>query len=221
MASLPSLALVTVATLFPVANPLGAIPIFYSLTAGYTHAYRLRQARKIAGNVFLVLALFFLGGRLLLDLFGISLAVVRIAGGLIVGHTAWEMVTAQQRLTVQEHTEALDKTDISFTPMAVPLISGPGAIGVVISFSTRCHHWWEYLGYLLGILLFSGLVYLCLVLGESLFKGLGQTGTGAINRILGFLILAIAVQLVADGVTAILQQANPKSLARGSIPRPP
>ncbi|MDW8402124.1 MAG: MarC family NAAT transporter [Gloeomargarita sp. SKYGB_i_bin116] len=207
MSSSLSWVLGTVAILFPIANPVGAIPVFYSLTANDTHRYRLRQAQKTALNVFIVLALFLLSGRLILDFFGISLAVVRIAGGLIVAHTAWEMVTSQQRLTVQEHAEAVDKEDISFTPMAVPLISGPGAIGVIISLSTRCHYWSEYLSCFLGIFLFSIILYLCLALGEPLMKRLGQTGMGAINRIFGFLILAIAVQLIADGTTEILKTA--------------
>ncbi|WJI23998.1 MarC family protein [Thermosynechococcus sp. QKsg1] len=191
--------------LFPIANPIGAIPIFYSLTAKNTTKYRLRQARKITFNVFAVLAIFFLVGKFILSFFGISLAVVRIAGGLIVAHTAWQMVAPQPRLTNQEQLEAVDKEDISFTPMAMPIISGPGAIGIVIGFSTRCHQWPEYLGCVLGITLFSFITYFCLILGEPLIKGLGTTGIGALNRILGFLILAIAVQLIADGVITFIK----------------
>lgn len=131
----------TLAALFPIANPLGAVPIFYGLTAADTSKYRLRQAQKTALNVILVLATFFLAGKLILSFFGISLGVLRIAGGLIVAHTAWEMVTSRQRLTSQEHKEAVDKEDVSFTPMAVPMVSGPGAIGVVIGLLTKASQW--------------------------------------------------------------------------------
>lgn len=209
MHSILSLMLGTLAALFPIANPIGAIPIFYSLTANDTPKYRRRQAQKTTFNVFIVLVSFFLIGKLILGFFGISLGVLRIAGGLIVAHTAWEMVTARQRLTTQEHEEAVDKEDISFTPMAVPMISGPGAIGVIIGFSTRSHLWSDYLGCLLGILLFSILLYLCLVLGEPLIEKFGTTGMGALNRILGFLILAIAVQLIAEGTIEILKTTIP------------
>ena len=133
--------------------------------------------------------------------------ILRIAGGLIVAHTAWEMVTVRKRLTTEEHQEAIDKDNISFTPMAVPMISGPGAIGVVIGFATQVRTWIDYLGCLLGIGLFSVLLYLCLVLGEPLIEKFGATGMGALNRILGFLILAIAVQLIADGSIDILKSA--------------
>ncbi len=201
--SLVSFMVGTLLALFPIANPIGAIPIFYSLTAQDTAKYRLKQAQKTTLNVFAVLTTFFLIGRLILSFFGISLGVLRIAGGLIVGHTAWEMVTATTRLTTEEHQEAIDKDDISFTPMAVPMISGPGAIGVVIGLSTRVHLWSDYLGCLLGVGLLSVLLYLFLVLGEPLIEKFGATGMGALNRILGFLILAIAVQLIADGTVDI------------------
>ncbi len=125
--------LATFVALFPIANPIGAVPVFYSLTAMETSSERHRQARQTAINVVLVLAVFLVAGRWILEFFGISLNVLRLAGGLLVAHTAWEMVTARQRLTPSENDEAIDKEDISFTPMAVPLISGPGAIGVVTS----------------------------------------------------------------------------------------
>jgi multiple antibiotic resistance protein len=157
----------------------------------------------------LVLTAFLLGGRTILEFFGISLNVLRIAGGLLVAHSAWEMVTSRQRLTVSEQNAGIEKEDISFTPMAVPLISGPGSIGVVIGLATKLNQWSDYLGCLIGIVLFGGLLYVCLVLGESLLSILGRNGLGALNRVLGFFILAIAVQLIADGVISLFHAAAP------------
>ena len=198
--SLISFGVDTLAALFPIANPVGAIPIFYSLTATDSRRYRLQQAQKTALNVVLVLAVFFLAGKLILNFFGLSLPVLRIAGGLIVGHTAWEMVTARQRITASEHKAAVDQEDVSFTPM----VSGPGAIGVVIGLSTQATHWSDYAGCVLGVVGLGIVLYLCLRLGEPLIERLGETGMGALNRILGCLILAIAVQLIADGILALL-----------------
>ena len=112
----------TLIALFPITNPIGAVPIFYSLTVHNTPKYRLEQARKTAISVVGVLLTFLLVGKLILSFFGLSLGVLRIAGGLIVGHTAWEMVTARRRLTILEQQDAADKEDISFTPMAVPIM---------------------------------------------------------------------------------------------------
>lgn len=199
----------TLAALFPIANPIGAVPIFYSLTATDTRGERRKQAQRTAINVVLILAVFLLGGRTILEFFGISLNVLRIAGGLLVANAAWEMVTSRQRLTDSEQQAGAEKEDISFTPMAIPLIAGPGSIGVTIGLATKLTHWSDYLGCLIGILLFGGLLYICLVLGESLLSILGRNGLGALNRVLGFFILAIAVQLIADGVISLFQTAAP------------
>jgi multiple antibiotic resistance protein len=153
-----------------------------------------------------VLITFLIGGKLILSFFGISLGVLRIAGGLIVAHTAWELLTIRRRLTNEEHQAAVDQEDISLTPMAIPIIAGPGAIGVVISQATK---WIDYLGCVLGIGLLGGLIYLFLRLGEPLIEKLGKTGIGALNRIFGFLILAIAVQLIANGTLELLKTIPP------------
>ncbi len=199
----------TFLALFPIANPIGAVPIFYSLTSADTPASRRRQARQTVINVICVLAVFLVAGRLILQFFGISLGVLRIAGGLLVAHTAWEMVTPHQRLTRRENDEAVDKEDISFTPMAVPLVSGPGAMGVVIGLIDKTSQWQDYLADFVGIALLGFVLYLCLVLGEPLIKALGHNGMGALNRVLGLFILAIAVQLIAKGVFALLQESAP------------
>ncbi len=201
---LGSYAIVTLLALFPVANPIGAIPAFYGMTASDSRPYRMRQAQKTAINVIGVLATFFVGGRFVLSLFGLSLDVLRIAGGLVVAHAAWEMVTARQRMNAAEHQDAKDKEDVSFTPMALPLIAGPGSIGVVIGLAANANQWSNYAGGLIGIGLFGAVLYFCLALGEPLIGKLGPTGLGALNRVFGFFILAIGVQLIAQGVLALL-----------------
>jgi multiple antibiotic resistance protein len=199
----------TLAALFPIANPIGAVPIFYSLTGTDTRSERRQQAQKTTLNVIAILAVFLVGGRTVLEFFGISLNVLRIAGGLLVSHAAWEMVTSQQRLTDSEQEVRKEHEDISFTPMAIPLIAGPGSIGVVIGLATKITQWSDYLGCLLGIVLFGGLLYICLVLGEPLLARFGRNGLAALNRILGFFILAIAVQLIADGIISLFKTAAP------------
>ena len=199
----------TLVALFPIANPIGAVPAFYSLTGSDSRTERRKQAQRTALNVVLILALFLFAGRTVLEFFGISLNVLRIAGGLLVAHAAWEMVTSKQRMTDSEHQAAIEKEDVSFTPMAIPLIAGPGSIGVVIGLATKMTQWSEYLGCLIGITLFGGLLYLCLALGETLLSKLGHNGFGALNRVFGFFILAIAVQLMADGVISLFQAAAP------------
>jgi multiple antibiotic resistance protein len=145
---LPTAATATFLALFPIVNPLGGIPVFFTLTSNFPDEERRRTALKTAFYVIAILVIFMLFGRFVLNFFGISLPVLKIAGGLIVANVAWGMLTGSSRMTMAESSEALTKQDISLTPMAMPMLSGPGAI----------------------------------------------------NRIFGFLILAIAVQLIWDGV---------------------
>jgi multiple antibiotic resistance protein len=210
MPGLLNYTVVTLAALFPIANPIGAVPVFYGLTEKDSRSERKRAAQQIVINVVVILAAFLLGGRAVLEFFGISLNVLRIAGGLLVANAAWEMVTSRQRLTDSEQEARHEQEDITFTPMAIPLIAGPGSIGVVIGLATKMTQWSDYLGCLIGILLFGLLLYACLMLGESLLSRLGRNGLGALNRILGFFILAIAVQLIADGTISLMQAAVPK-----------
>jgi len=197
---LPSAALATFLALFPIVNPFGAIPIFFALTDTFAPADRSRTALKTALYVIAILVVFLFFGRFVLILFGISLPVLKIAGGLIVANTAWSMVTGDSRLTVAESNEATTKEDISLTPMAMPMLSGPGSIGVVMGLAADASGTVSYLGMVIGIAALGLIVYLFLQLGGPLVKRLGPGAAGAINRIFGFLLLAIAVQLVWDGI---------------------
>src|SRR5262245_264729 len=193
---------VAFAALFPIVNPIGGAPVFYSLTGGEGHERR-REAIRTSINVALILILSLFVGRFVLHAFGLDLAEIRIAGGLIVGWTAWQMVNSDVRITPAEEAGARAKRDISFTPMAMPLLAGPGAIGVVVGIAAHGHSWEDYVGYVIAILLISLTVLLCLGASGPIFKRLGPNGIGALNRIFGFLILAIAVALVARGALAI------------------
>jgi multiple antibiotic resistance protein len=196
---LPTAATATFLALFPLVNPLGGIPMFFSLTASFSPQERHHTALKTALYVIAILVTFMLFGRFVLNFFGISLPVLKIAGGLIVANTAWGMVTGSSRMTVEESSEARTKQDISLTPMAMPMLSGPGSIGVVMGLAAHADQFLAYLGMVVGIAALGLSVYLCLRLGGPFVKRLGPSAMGAINRVFGFLILAIAVQLIWNG----------------------
>lgn len=198
--TLPAAATATFLALFPIVNPFGGIPLFFSMTSGFTPQDRHRAALKTACYVFGILVAFMFFGRFVLNFFGISLPVLKIAGGLIVANTAWGMVTGESRLTTAESDDATTKPDISLTPMAMPILSGPGSIGVVMGLAAHVDNWTAYLGMVIGIIALAITVFLFLRLGGPLVGRLGPSAVGAISRIFGFLILAIAVQLIWDGV---------------------
>ncbi len=190
--------------LFPITNPVGAVPIFSSLTADLSSHQQQLQARRTAVNSVWILMVFLLMGQAILSFFGITLGVLRVAGGLLVAQTAWEVISAQHRLSDPESAEAMDRTDVSLIPMAIPIVSGPGAIGVVIGL-TSGFDWIQIVGSSLGIGLVGITLYLCLRSSRLLLGILGQNGIGAFNRVLGLFILAISVQMIADGGFALVQ----------------
>ena len=198
--TLPHSAAATFLALFPIVDPFGGIPIFFSMTSSWSAKDRNRTALKTGIWVFVILVTFPFVGRFVLHFFGISLPVLKIAGGLIVANTAWGMVTSHARITPEETHEAEDKEDISLTPLAMPLMSGPGAIGVVMALAAHVDSSASYLGMVIGIAAVALTVFLFFYMGGPLVRRLGPSAVGAINKIFGFLILAIAVQLVWDGV---------------------
>ncbi|MGK7932006.1 MAG: MarC family protein [Microcystaceae cyanobacterium] len=201
---LASSALETYLALFPLTNPLGAIPIFYALVKPESYYRRGRLALQIALKAMVVLTVFLLVGRLILSFLGISLDVLRIAGGLLIAQTAWQMLTRRQELKKESSSFGGLEADISLIPMAIPIISGPGAIGMTITLAMQNSNWLEYLGNLLGIGLLGITLYLFLTLGGSVVKAIGKSGLSAFNQVLGFFILAVAIQLIADGVLTLL-----------------
>src|SRR5215467_7627207 len=149
--TLPASAAATFLALFPIVDPFGGIPIFFTMTSSWTAKDRHRTAFKTGMWVFVILVTFLFFGRFVLYFFGISLPVLRIAGGLIVANTAWGMVTSTARITPAESHEAQEKEDISLTPLAMPLLSGPGAIGVVMALAAHVDNAAGYFGMIIGI----------------------------------------------------------------------
>jgi multiple antibiotic resistance protein len=189
--------------LFPIVNPIGGLAVFFALTSEDTEAERRSLAARIAVYVVGILLAFALAGSYVLEFFGISLPALRIAGGLIVAHTAWTMVTASSRLTPAENAEAAQKDDIAFAPMAMPMLAGPGAIGVVMALAARPDPTTWLIGSVVAVLAMGAFIYLLLRLGAPLAKRLGPGVLGAIDRILGFLILAIAIELIITGIRGV------------------
>ncbi|MGB8518827.1 MAG: MarC family protein [Candidatus Tumulicola sp.] len=198
-----SAAITAFAALFPIVNPIGGLAVFFALTSGDSEAERNSTALRVALFVIAILVAFALAGSFVLEFFGISLAALRIAGGLIVAHTAWTMVTASSRLTAAENAEAGEKQDIAFSPMAMPMLAGPGAIGVVMALAARPDPATWMIGIVSAIVAMGVLVYVLLRVGGPLARRMGPGVLGAIDRILGFLILAIAIELIITGIHGV------------------
>ena len=174
--TLPHSAAATFLALFPIVDPPGGVPIFFSMTSSWTDKDRRITAFKPGLWVFVILVTFLFFGRFVLHFFGISLPVLKIAGGLIVANTAWGMVTSHARITPEESHEAQGKEDISLTPLAMPLMSGPGAIGVVMALAANVDSAASYLGMVIGIAAIALTVLLFFWLGGPLVRQLVWDG---------------------------------------------
>lgn len=192
--------LLSLGALFPIINPVGHAPLFYIMTISNSDAERKRLSFRIALYVFLILAISLLTGEYILRLFAVTINDIRIGGGLLVGASAWKMLGNTVNITDKEHTAALEKEDIALTPMATPILAGPGAMSLAIGLTSFGTAPISYVGYLTGFLCVGLITLGSFYFADTVAKWLGHNAIGAINRILGFLILAIGVDLIVTGI---------------------
>lgn len=199
------------ASLFSIVNPLLAAPVFVTLTETMAPIERAALAKRASLNVFAVLVAFFLTGSLILSFFGISLDALRIGGGLMILASAFGMLNKRERLLPEEKKEAKEKEDIAFSPLAMPLLSGPGAIAVIIGLTVDANSMLYYWTILLVIILVSLACYGTLILSQPLMGKLGKTLVKAFTRIMGFLLLCVGVQYVLNGIQGIALEIMKKA----------
>lgn len=195
------------AALIPITNPFGAVAAFAGLTSSMPPKAAHAQAWKTGIYVGSILVVFAVVGTFLLSFLGIGLPALQVAGGLVVMHSGFGMISAKPQLSDPEKQGAAALTDVSFSPMALPLIAGPGAIGVVIAMSARHPAWDARLGVVLACIAIAAVITLLLRYGTPLVDKLGPAGIGALTRIMGFLILAIGVELALHGVVDFVKTA--------------
>ena len=194
-------------SLFSIVDPLLAVPVFVSLTEKYSPEKRIEIANQASIYVLGILIVFFIAGGLILKFFGISLEGLRIAGGLMIIASAIEMLQKKDRLLPQEQQESEIKDDIAFSPLAMPIMSGPGSIAVMIGMTTDAKSFMHYIAILLTILLVALSCYIFLRLAHTISQKMGTTMMKSFNRIMGFILLCIGVQYIVNGVMPLLKQA--------------
>ncbi|TVR83652.1 MAG: MarC family NAAT transporter [Saprospirales bacterium] len=200
------------ASLISIVNPLGGISIFLSLTPGYTQWERNKTALWTSFYFFLILFAFFIGGFWILGFFGISLQSIMIAGGLVIFTSGLSLlqgkISSGRAIDGKVRKEALQSDDISFSPMAMPMLAGPGSISLLISLQSEHTAWDERAIITLVIIATSAVVWICLKSATYLYKILGEGGIKGISRIMGFIVMAIGVQYIINGVFILLDQIN-------------
>jgi multiple antibiotic resistance protein len=205
----------TVATLFPILNPLGVAPIFLNLTMSYPEPVRKVLSRKIAIYGFLLLAGSLAIGSEVLSFFGISLPIVQIAGGLVIVHTGWRMLNQESGAPYTNPGNGTVEAALehAFYPLTLPLTVGPGCISATIAFgahirqqSTVAHinNVPSLLGSLIGMILLCIALFFCYGNASRLAGLLGPSGTNIVVRLSAFLLFALGVQIVWNGFSSSL-----------------
>lgn len=197
---------VVVLSLLPIMNPLSTVPLFLALTSGMPDMDKQRQARRACLYAFAILTTFLVVGNSVIALFGISLAGIRVAGGLIILVLAFRMLFSPG----DEAAEAgapprpvRGDRDFSFFPLAMPSLSGPGSIAVVMGAGSEIPENSIVLGHVIvmtGIAATATVAYLALLFSSRIARFLGPQGLQAVSKVMGFLLACIAVQFMASGI---------------------
>jgi multiple antibiotic resistance protein len=195
--------LLVYAGLFPVVNPLGAAPIFLSLTDGCSEAERSRLAAAVAFNSFCLLLGSLLLGSLILEFFGITIPVVRVAGGLLVAAMGWRLINDADATTHRKLAEAGTGSQQSFYPLTLPLTVGPGSIAVAITYGSHRPSIVDLTvtvaAAIAGLLAISATVYVCYRFAEQLSRALGPSGINVLIRLSAFILICIGIQICWSG----------------------
>lgn len=195
----------TVLALLPVTNPPASAPAFLALTERMTPQRRLGQLRAACVFMVAVLVTFLVGGSLIMGFFGISIPGLRIAGGLMVAGIGSSMLTAaaDRRSSGAADGPPEGDRDIAFSPLAMPMLSGPGSIAVTLGLTSLAKTWLDYVAIAIGIVAVAVIAYVTLRASGSIVALIGQVGMNALTKVMGFLLLCIGIQFIVNGILGI------------------
>ncbi|GGK57285.1 MarC family protein [Rufibacter glacialis] len=201
--------LATFSALFSVVNPFGAMPVFLTLTHDDSATRRNQQALRACMYMVLILTVFFLAGQAVLDFFGLRIHDLRIAGGLMIMRAGFDLLNSKseegKKISKDVVAEGVEKEDISFTPLAMPLLSGPGSIAVVISLFTKSLTYSDMVLTVIGIMLLGLVSYIILLFSPRLMVFMGKAGLAALAKIMGFIVLSLGVSFIVTAMLALFK----------------
>jgi MarC family membrane protein len=203
------------AALFSVLNPIGTVPIFVGLTQDYTALERSKTSLITSINVFVILMISFFVGQYVLSFFGITITALRIAGGIIIASSGFSLLNGKfsknKGINKKVEKEVQNRQNIALTPLAMPMLAGPGSISLLIAYyqellgPEKDITTLEILFSCLAILAVAALIYIILRSAHYLAKILGSSGIVAISRIIGFLTIAIGIQYIISALLSIIR----------------
>jgi multiple antibiotic resistance protein len=195
--------LIAFTSIFVLVDPIAAVPAFLAMTGRSSQARRRHMAVRAAWTCFLVLLIFSMAGTFIFKLFGITLAAFKIAGGMILGLIGLDMLKAKRSPTKETHDETVEgaeKEDVGIIPLGIPMLAGPGSISSVMVLMSQNTDWPHAIVVVCAIGASAGVSFLVLAGADKVSSYLHETGIRILTRMMGLLLLAIAVQFVLNGL---------------------
>ena len=194
-------------SLFTIINPFSAATLFLSITRYDSKQKKRVMARKASFTAAIVLIVFALAGNYILNFFGITVDAFRIAGGIIIGSIGLNMINAKREIlhTEKEKKEAVTKEDVSIIPLAIPMLSGPGAMTTSLVLMRETNSFIDSATLIFAIIIVCLLSYFILSRADYIGRYLGETGKHVTERIMGLIVLVVGVQFVINGIGGLLQ----------------
>lgn len=198
-------------SMISILNPIGALPLFITLTRQYSQ----EEIKKVAVNcsyaiaATLLISLVF--GTYILSFFGISITSFKLAGGILVSMTAISMLKAQQsaeKINQEEVDRQTQIKEIGIVPLAIPMLAGPGAISTSIMYSDKLNNFVEWLGIIIAVTLMSIIIYLILANSRKIREKIGRISLNVMTRIMGLILLAVAVEYMSSGLKGLFPVLN-------------
>ncbi|MGD9774615.1 MarC family protein [Diaphorobacter sp.] len=197
-------------TLLAIVNPLAIVPFFIHYTNGFSAAQRRRTVQVAAFSTFCVIAACALIGLQVLDFFNISLQSFQVGGGMLLLISAMNMLNAQPA-EAKPHTHELEEgaekaaagSSIAVVPLTIPLLTGPAAMSTVVIYADRAQSVWQHLSLVGYGVVVGAATALCFALAEPIERALGKTGINVMTRLMGLILAALAVEVMADGLSKL------------------
>ncbi len=215
MSDLLSFALVTLSAIVVVVDPFAVVPLFLTITQGDSPEKKRATARKASLVMTLTLVAFAAAGGFIFRLFGITLGAFKIAGGVLLFLMAIDMLRAQRsrvRTSPEEEVEGAAKDDVAVIPLGIPMLAGPGSIATVTVLMTQAAGSTARVAVVFGCIVLTGLLTFVLLRAATVVeRALKQTGLNILNRIMGLILAAVAVQFVVDGIREVFTRLGGES----------
>jgi multiple antibiotic resistance protein len=209
----PTLFITILIGLFSLINPLSALPVYIGMTQDYTEENKLRTLKKTCIYIFIICVVSYYLGVYLLNFFGITIPALRVAGGLIIFRSGWQLLNLKHKKELRGKLDDDDgdkKEDISFSPLAMPLLAGPGSMSFLITlYSTRSENvtnaFKQDILAVLAIIIVSVSIYFVFKFAPKLMKYTGKAGLNSLSKVMGFIVIGIGVQMIISSVATVIK----------------